>query len=79
MNIQNHETTGTSPYELVFGQKARTVLFPSTTRTDILLEEELEGDGVCIEEQDGDGLNEIEKWVSNQQVRSTVIISQHVT
>eukprot|EP00731_Ephydatia_muelleri_P032193 Em0023g700a len=29
MNIQVHDTTGASPYELVFGQKARTVIFPT--------------------------------------------------
>ena len=71
MNIQTHETTGASPYELAFGKKARTILFPGTTRTNVLLEEELENDGVCIEEQDCDVLAGIEKhMLSNQQVCS---------
>ena len=72
MNIQTHETTGASPYELVFGQKARAILFPAgTTRTNVLLEEELEEDGVALTERDDDVLAEIEKHVqSNQQVCS---------
>eukprot|EP00731_Ephydatia_muelleri_P002138 Em0001g2138a len=40
MNIQVHDTTGASPYELVFGQKARTVIFP-TQQNAIVLEEDL--------------------------------------
>ena len=29
MNTQVHETTGHSPYELVFGQKPHAAIFPS--------------------------------------------------
>ncbi len=50
MNIQAHTTTGSSPYELVFGQKPRAVLFPSGKSSKPLLEEDLEKDGIHIEE-----------------------------
>lgn len=46
MNTQVHETTGTSPYELVFGQKPRSVLFPASTTTGVVLEEDLTDDGL---------------------------------
>lgn len=52
MNIQAHETTGSSPYELVFGQKPRAVIFPSVKNDNPLLEEDLEKDGVHIEEEE---------------------------
>eukprot|EP00731_Ephydatia_muelleri_P032771 Em0024g315a len=45
MNIQVHDTTGASPYELVFGQKARTVIFP-TQQNAIVLEEDLADEGI---------------------------------
>ena len=47
MNTQTHETTGTSPYELVFGQKPRSVIFPSNKSVGVL-EEELEKEGVIF-------------------------------
>ena len=50
MNIQVHNTTRLSPYEAVFGQKPRLVLFLSTNTTHVILEEALEDEGVCIEE-----------------------------
>ena len=50
MNVQVHETTGTSPYELVFGQKPREVLFPSSKCYKPLFEEDLEDDGICFGE-----------------------------
>ena len=50
MNIQTHDATGTSPYELVFGQKPQTILFPSGKCTQPVLEEDLERDGIQIED-----------------------------
>ena len=47
MNIQVHDTTGASPYELVFGQKARTVIFP-TQQNAIVLEEDLADEGIDV-------------------------------
>ena len=44
MNIQVHDTTGASPYELVFSQKARTVIFP-TQQNATVLEEDLADEG----------------------------------
>ena len=41
-NTQVHETTGACPYELVFGQKPREVLFPSGQKHDVIFEEDLE-------------------------------------
>ena len=46
MNTQVHEATGASPYELVFGQKPRSVLFPTTTASGVILEEDLIDEGV---------------------------------
>ena len=46
MNTQVHKTTGTSPCELVFGQKPRSVVFPTSTATGVILEEDLTEDGV---------------------------------
>ena len=46
MNTQVHETTGTSPYELVFGQKPRSVVFPTSAATGVIFEEDLTDDGV---------------------------------
>lgn len=51
MNTQTHESTGSSPYELVFGQKPRSVLFPISEQVChnmIILEEE---DGVNFSEE----------------------------
>ena len=45
MNTQVHDTTGASPYELVFGQRARTVIFP-TQQSAIVLEEDLADEGI---------------------------------
>ena len=50
MNTQIHEATGSTPYEHVFGQRPRTVVFPSKADEKVLLEEELEEEGVCFEE-----------------------------
>ena len=41
MNIQVHETTGHSPYELVFGQKPHATIFPGGDETTITNEEDL--------------------------------------
>ena len=49
MNVQIHSATGHSPYEVVFGQKPHSVLFPSGKIIGPLLEEELEMDGVTVE------------------------------
>lgn len=46
-----HDATGTSPYELVFGQKPQSILFPSGKCTQPVLEEDLERDGIQIEDQ----------------------------
>ena len=45
MNTQVHDATGASPYELVFGQRARAVFFP-TEQCSIVLEEDLEDEGI---------------------------------
>ena len=47
MNTQVHDTTGASPYELVFGQKARSVIFP-TQQSAIVLEEDLADEGIDV-------------------------------
>ena len=47
MNTQVHHTTGASPYELVFGQRARTVIFP-TQQSAIVLEEDLADEGIHL-------------------------------
>ena len=51
MNTQAHETTGHSPYELVFGQKPRTMKFAGEGAPSILKEEDLELDGVVFEDE----------------------------
>ena len=52
MNTQVHDTTGRSPYELVFGQMPREVVFPSSKKSAIILEEDLEADGVVLDSVD---------------------------
>ena len=47
MNTQVHYTTGASPYELVFGQRAQTVIFP-TQQSAIVLEEVLADEGIHL-------------------------------
>eukprot|EP00731_Ephydatia_muelleri_P029892 Em0021g415a len=47
MNTQVHDATGASPYELVFGQRARTVIF-STQQSAIVLEEDLADEGIHL-------------------------------
>ena len=47
MNTQTHEAVGKSPFELVFGQKPRSVLFPTGKSPGIILEESLTDDGIC--------------------------------
>ena len=42
-----HDTTGASLYELVFGQRARTVIFP-TQQSAIVLEEDLADEGIHL-------------------------------
>ena len=49
MNTQIHETTGHSPYELMFGQKSHATLFPGGNGTIIIKEEDLELDGIVFE------------------------------
>ena len=51
MNTQVHDTTGRSPYELVFGQIPREVVFPSSKKSAIILED-LEADGVVLDSVD---------------------------
>lgn len=51
MNTQVHEATCACPYELVFGQKPRSVLFPVEKQTGVILEEELEREGVICEDE----------------------------
>ena len=51
MNIQVHTSTGSSPYELVFGQKPHSVLFPSENTKGLLLEEHLTVDGITVEDE----------------------------
>ena len=46
MNTQVHETTETSPNELVFGQKPRSVVFPTSAATGVIFEEDLTDDRV---------------------------------
>ena len=46
MNIQAHTATGFSPYELVFGLRPHSVLFPSAKSKELLMEEDLERDGI---------------------------------
>ena len=49
MNNQLHETSGHSPYELVFGQKPHATLFPGGYGTTITKEEDLELDEIVFE------------------------------
>ena len=45
MNTQVHDATGACPYELVFGQRAHAVIFP-TQQSRMILEEDLADEGV---------------------------------
>lgn len=54
MNIQAHDSTGSSPYEFVFGQKPRAILFPSGKTNAPLLEEDTEQDGIHMDGLQGD-------------------------
>ena len=49
MNTEVHETTKATPYELVFGQRPRTSLFPSEQAPKMITEEQLEEDGLECE------------------------------
>ena len=49
MNTQMHETTGHSPYKLVFGQKPHATIFTKGDGTIITNEEDLELDGIMFE------------------------------
>lgn len=53
MNTQVHETTGHSPYELVFQQKPRTMQFSEGVPS-LIKEEDLELDGVVFEDENDD-------------------------
>ena len=51
IDAMNHSATDNSPYELVFGQKPRAVLFPGDAQDrvgSVVMEEDLERDGVMI-------------------------------
>ena len=48
MNTQVHETTGSTPYELVFGQKPREVVFLPGKSSGVIMEEDLEADGFIL-------------------------------
>ena len=48
MNTQVHETTGHSPYELMFGQKLHATIFPGGDAT-MMTKENLEFDGTVFE------------------------------
>lgn len=50
MNTQLHETTGHCPYELVFGQKPRPVVFGGVEGVSMVNEEDLEEDGIIFED-----------------------------
>ena len=60
MSTQTHEATGTSPYELVFGQKPISVIFPSKKSVGVL-EEELEKEGVYFSDVGGAGTDPQER------------------
>ena len=47
MNTQVHDTTGASPYELVLGHKAQSIIFP-TQQSAIVLEEDLADEGIDV-------------------------------
>ena len=49
MNTKLHETTGHCPYELVFGQKARPVVFGGVEGVSMVNEKDLEVDGIIFE------------------------------
>ena len=49
MSTQVHETTGHSPYKLVFGQKPHATILPRGDGTTITNEEDLELDGTVFE------------------------------
>ena len=54
MNVQVHDVTGSSPYELVFGQKPQAHYYyfnwPAEKSSGPLLEKELEADEIEFEE-----------------------------
>ena len=50
MNSRLHETTGHSPYELVFGQKPRRVVFGGVEGVSMANEEDLEVDRIIFED-----------------------------
>ena len=52
MIIQVHETTGHSPYELVFSQKPHATVFPVSDGTRVTNEEDLELDGIVFEDNE---------------------------
>ena len=62
MNTEVHETTKATPYELVFGQRPRTSLFPSEHGPNIVTEEQLEEDGLdtSTPPPPSDGMNDAE-------------------
>ena len=77
IRCQVHSVTGSSPYELVSGQKPHSVLFPSGKSNAPLLEEDLEID-VTIEdvpdaphrrEQDENNVDRGQQEVNSEQDR----------
>ena len=54
MNTQLHDTTGHSPYELVFGQKPHPVVFGGAEGVSVANEEDLEVDGIIFEDMVSD-------------------------
>ena len=48
MNTQVHETTGSTPYESVFGQKP-SCFFPTDKSSGVIMKEDLEANGVHFE------------------------------
>ena len=48
MNTQVHDTTGASRYELVFGQRARTFIFPTQQCAIVLEEDGLADEGIHL-------------------------------
>ena len=71
MNTQTHEAVGTSPYELVFGQKPRSVLFSTGKSPGIILEESLTDNGICTSTSDSvnePGLGEMKEALQSKPV-----------
>ena len=70
MNIQTHDAIGTSPYQLVFGEKLQTVLLPLGKCTQPILEEDIERDGIQIENNKHtiEMEEEYDKWKQEEEM-----------